>query len=85
MARIYAEHTASLTEAKNSIGQLLRQAKEEDAPIALFNRNHPEGYLIAQDTFEKLMNLVDDLSLQLETRKRLEEPRDLIEVDLDDL
>lgn len=50
---IYAEHSVSVTELKRNYASIVEEAK---SPIAVFNHNRPEMYLVPAKYFEQMMN-----------------------------
>jgi len=83
MKTIYSNYTASITELKKSPTALLEQAKSE--PIAILNHNRPTAYLIPAETYEKMMEIIDDYLLAQEVKKRLNEEFEPVKVALDEL
>lgn len=61
MQPIFANHTASISELKRNPTALLKQADSQ--PIAILNHNKPSGYLVPAETYEKMMELLEDLEL----------------------
>jgi len=62
---------------------LLNEA--EGAPIAILNHNVPAAYLIPAETYEWLMDKLEDSELAQIVRDRAGEKKQAIEVELDDL
>ncbi len=81
MKTIYANYTASVTELKKSPTALLEQAHNE--PIAILNHNKPTAYLVPAESFEKMVELLDEYLLAKEVEKRLEEDFEPVKVDID--
>ena len=54
-------------------------------PVVILNHNIAAAYLIPVETFEKLMDAVDDNELKNIVEQRLSAPFASIKVDLDDL
>jgi len=74
---------ASISELKRDPTALLNQA--EGAPIAIFNHNVPAAYLIPAETYEWLMDKLDDAELAQSVKERADGKLDAIEVNLDEL
>ncbi len=53
--------------------------------IALLNRNKPTAYIIPAKTYEKLMDLAEDIELGRIIEERKAEKADAVEVSLDEL
>jgi len=78
---IFAQVTASITELKrNPMGTV---NAGEGAPIAILNRNEPAFYCIPAQTYEAMLNRLEDLELNAIADARQGQPE--IEVTLDDL
>lgn len=78
---IFAQVTASITELKrNPMGTV---NAGEGAPIAILNRNEPAFYCIPVQTYEAMLNRLEDLELNAIADARQGQPE--IEVTLDDL
>lgn len=61
MQAILANYTASITELKKSLTQLIEQAGNE--AIAILNHNVPSAYLVPSSLYEKMMDIIDDYYL----------------------
>ncbi len=83
MKQILTSCSASISELKRNPTALLNEA--EGAPIAILNHNVPTAYLIPAETYEWLMDKLDDTELAQLVRERADEKVDAIEVNLDDL
>ncbi len=81
MKTIYANYTASVTELKKSPTALLEQVHNE--PIAILNHNKPTAYLVPAESFERMVELLDEYLLAKEVEKRLEEDFEPMKVDID--
>lgn len=69
MQPIYAHHAASISELKRNPSQLISEAKGN--PIAILNHNIATAYLVPAETFEKIMDALDDQYLEGIVEKRL--------------
>ena len=83
LTKIYADYTVSITELKKNPQALIDNAHGE--AIALLNRNKPTAYIIPAETYEKLMDVADDLELGRIIEERKAEKADAVEVSLDEL
>jgi antitoxin StbD len=80
---ILANFSASISELKKNPSALLKQSGGN--AIAILNHNTPAAYLIPADTFEGLMDKIEDIELVQIVRDRLPEKEHAIEVDIDEL
>ena len=83
MKQILSICTASISELKKNPTALLNEA--EGSPIAILNHNVPAAYLIPSDTYEWLMDRLEDAELAQIVADRLHEKDQAQEIDLDDL
>ncbi|MDQ7016007.1 MAG: type II toxin-antitoxin system Phd/YefM family antitoxin [Gammaproteobacteria bacterium] len=83
MRQILSSCSASISELKKNPTALLNEA--EGAPIAILNHNVPAAYLIPAETYEWLMDKLEDVELAQIVRDRAGEKSQAIEIDLDDL
>ena len=83
MKQILASCSASISELKKNPTALLAEA--EGSPIAILNHNVPAAYLIPAETYEWLMEKIEDQELGQLVIDRQSELNDAIEVNLDDL
>ena len=81
MQRIFASSSVSISELKKNPSLIISQSNGE--PVAILNHNRPTAYLLPADTFELIMDQLDDLELVRLVRERQFEPT--IKVSLDDL
>ncbi len=59
--------------------------KAEGAPVAILNHNVPAAYLIPAETYEWLMDRLEDSELAQIVSERAGEKENAIEVNLDEL
>lgn len=78
---LYAAASTSISELKKRPSEIIAAA--EGAPIAILNHNKPTAYLVPAETFEALMEHLEDLELAALVRERADEPA--VKVKLDDL
>ncbi len=83
MRQVLADCSASISELKKNPTALL--ADSDGSPIAILNHNKPTAYLVPAETYEWLMELVDDYELRKLVESRLKDKSKAIEVSLDDL
>jgi antitoxin StbD len=80
---ILSKFTASISELKKNPSALLN--KSEGAPIAILNHNTPAAYLIPAETYEWLLDKIEDMELVAIIKERSSEKEHAIEVDINDL
>jgi len=83
MRQILSSCSASISELKRNPTALLTEA--EGAPIAILNHNIPTAYLIPAETYEWLMDKLEDSELAQIVNDRANEKKDAIEVNLNEL
>lgn len=83
MRQILADFSVSISELKKNPSALLSQAS--GSPIAVLNHNKPAAYLIPADTYEALMDMIDDYELAKLVEERRGDKDEAITVSLDDL
>ena len=83
MKSILATCSASISELKKNPSALLLES--EGSPIAILNHNKPTAYLIPAETYETMLEKLDDYELGLIIKERVQEKESAIEVSIDDL
>lgn len=83
MQTLYATQVASISELKKNPTKLINDA--HGMPVVILNHNVAAAYLIPAETFEKLMDVVDESELKSIVEQRLSEPFTPVKVALDDL
>ena len=83
MKQVLSSCSASISELKKNPTALLNEA--EGSPIAILNHNIPAAYLIPADTYEWLMDKLEDAELAQIVNDRMNEKDNAIEVSLDEL
>ena len=78
---ILADFGISISELKKNPSAAIRAA--DGAPVAIFNRNTPEAYLVPAEAWEAIMDKLDDIRLAEIVRERAGQEE--IEVSIDDL
>jgi len=83
MRQVLSSCSASISELKKNPTALLNEA--EGSPIAILNHNVPAAYLIPAETYEWLMDKLEDAELAQIVKERAGEKSDAVEVDIDEL
>ncbi|OED50516.1 antitoxin [Endozoicomonas sp. (ex Bugula neritina AB1)] len=83
MRQILADCSASISELKKNPTSLLAQS--DGSPIAILNHNKPTAYLVPAETYEWLMDALDDQELSQVIEERRKDRDQAVEVNLDDL
>lgn len=83
MNTILSNYSASISELKKSPSSVIEEAGDE--AVAILNHNKASAYLVPAQTYEKLLEIVDDYLLSKEVDKRLKDKDDLIELNIDEL
>jgi antitoxin StbD len=83
MQTLLAQRVASISELKKNPTKLIKEAHGQ--AIAILNHNTAAAYLIPVETFEKLMDMVDDKELLDIVQQRLSIPFNPVKIDLDEL
>ncbi len=83
MKQVLSSCSASISELKKNPTALLNEA--DGAPVAILNHNIPTAYLIPADTYEWLMDKLEDAELAQIVNDRMNEKDKAVEVSLDEL
>ena len=83
MRQVLADYSASISELKKNPTALLNEA--DGAAIAILNHNKPAAYLIPAETYEWMMDMLDDYELSKIIDSRRADLSEAVEVSLDDL
>ncbi len=83
MKPILAGLSASISELKKNPSALLQQA--EGSPITILNHNKPTAYLIPAETYEALIEGIEDYDLGLIVKQRQKEKPKAVGVSIDEL
>jgi antitoxin StbD len=83
MRQVLADFSVSISELKKNPSALLAQAS--GSPIAVLNHNKPAAYLVPAETYEAMMDMLEDLELALLVEERKGDKDKAIAVSLDDL
>jgi antitoxin StbD len=83
MKTVLANYSASISELKKNPSALIDEAEGE--PIAILNHNRPTAYLIPAETYEAIMERLEDYQLGLLVNERQNEKIEAVKVDIDEL
>jgi len=83
MESVLASCSASISELKKNPSALIEQSGGE--PIAILNHNKPTAYLVPAETYEALLEKIEDYQLGVLVRERQHEKISAVEVTLDEL
>ena len=83
MKLVLSNCSASLSELKRDPAAVLAAAG--GAAVAILNHDEPTAYLVPADTYEWLLDSIEDADLAQTVRERQSQLDEAIEVDLDQL
>ena len=83
MRQVLADLSVSISELKKNPSALLSQAS--GSPIAVLNHNKPAAYLVPAETYEALMDMIEDYELAKLVEERRGDKDKAVSVSLDDL
>ncbi len=83
MELVLASRSASISELKKNPSALIDQSDGE--PIAILNHNKPTAYLIPAETYEALLERLEDHQLGIIVKEREIEKISAVEIALDEL
>jgi antitoxin StbD len=83
MMQILSNYSVSISELKKNPSIVIEQS--HGSAIAVLNHNKPTAYLVPAGTYEKMMELLNDIELSNTVTKRLKDIKNAVEVDLGDL
>ena len=83
MRQVLADFSVSISELKKNPSALLAQAS--GSPIAVLNHNKPAAYLIPAETYEAMIDMLEDYELARLVEERRGDKDKAITVSLDDL
>ncbi|MBB1488890.1 type II toxin-antitoxin system Phd/YefM family antitoxin [Oceanospirillum sediminis] len=83
MRQILADYSASISELKKNPTALLNKA--EGSAVAILNHNTPAAYLVPAETYELMMDMLDDYELAKLVESRRADLSEAVEVNIDDL
>jgi antitoxin StbD len=83
MQTLHATQVASISELKKNPTKVINDSHGQ--PVAILNHNTAAAYLIPVETYEHMMDLLDDKELYEIVEKRLSSPFRSVKVDIDEL
>lgn len=83
MESVLANCSVSISELKKNPSALIEQSGGE--PIAILNHNKPTAYLIPAETYEALIEKIENYQLGILVKERQYEKISAVEVTLDEL
>jgi len=83
MESVSASCSASISELKKNPSALIE--KSEGEPVAILNHNRPTAYLIPAETYEALLEKIEDYQLGIIVKERQHEKNSAVEITLDEL
>jgi antitoxin StbD len=83
MRQVLADCSASISELKKNPTSLLNEA--DGSVIAILNHNKPTAYLVPAETYEWLMDVLDDYELGKVIDNRRGDLSGAIEININDL
>jgi len=83
MNSVLANCSVSISELKRNPSALIDQADGE--PIAILNHNKPTAYLIPAETYEELMEQMEDYKLGIIVKERQNEKISAVDIDINEL
>ncbi len=83
MQQILADFSVSISELRKNPSAVLSQSS--GSPIAILNHNKPAAYLVPVETYEALMDMLEDYELAKLVEERRANKEQAIAVSLDDL
>jgi len=83
VARMMAGMSASITDFKANPNAVIKQSEGE--AIAVLKSNEPCFYVVPPELFETMTEAMEDLALLMQANARLNDNKEPVEVNLDDL
>ena len=83
MKTVLANCSASISELKKNPTAVINESDGE--PIAILNHNQPTAYLVPAETYETIMERLEDYQLGLLVNERQNEKIEAVDVDIDEL
>lgn len=83
VARMMAGMSASITDFKANPNAVIKQSEGE--AVAVLKSNEPCFYAVPPELFEIMTEAMEDLVLLMQANARLNDNKELVEVNLDDL
>jgi len=83
VAKMMAGMSASITDFKANPNAVIKQSEGE--AIAVLKSNEPCFYAVPPELFEAMTEAMEDLALLMQANARLNDNKELVKVNLDDL
>ncbi len=83
MQHLYATQVASISELKKNPTKLINESQGQ--PVAILNHNTAAAYLVPIETYERLLNLLDDQNLEKLVYKRTSDNERPVKIKFDKL
>ena len=83
MESVFASCSVSISELKKNPSALIEQS--EGQPIAILNHNRPTAYLVPAETYEALLEKIEDYQLRAIVNERQHEKILAVDITLDEL
>lgn len=83
LTRIHADYAVSISELKRNPQAIVN--KSRGAAIALLNRNKPMAYIVPAETYEAMLELIEDVEIGMVIEARRAEKDRAVEVSVDGL
>ena len=83
LTRIHAEYAVSISELKRNPQAIVNKSHGE--AIALLNRNKPMAYIVPAETYEAMLELIEDVEIGMVIEARRAEKDRAVEVSVDGL
>jgi antitoxin StbD len=83
MESVLADCSASISELKKNPSALIEQSDGE--PIVILNHNRPTAYLIPAETYEAMLEKLEDYQLGLIIKERQNEKKSAVEISINEL
>jgi len=71
MDYLLAKSSVSITDLKKNPSAIIKEA--EGAPVVILNHNRPSAYIVPADTFEAMLEKLDDLEIARIVKERKKE------------
>jgi len=81
MDYLLAKSSVSITDLKKNPSAIIKEA--EGAPVAILKNNRPSAYIVPADTFEAMLEKLDDLEIARIVKERKKDKT--VRVSLDEL
>jgi antitoxin StbD len=85
MDAMHATATIGVTELRDSITRILKQAEEQDEAVAILNHNKPAGYIVSPRMMESMLDAIADRIADDRARSRISTLKLARKINPDDL